>query len=335
MFTKILALFALLTGTAQAAYFPTFTINNFNQMGVYNLTPPVLADGSTGQLQLNANGKLLTFDNHYDTNWTSLLADTASINAKIPANLTVTATRLVVDGSGVVQPVSMASSPLPTGGATSALQVSGNASLTSIDTKIPALGQALAAASVPVVLTAAQLATLTPLTSVTVTQATGTNLHTVVDSSALPTGASTSALQTSGNASLTSIDGKTPALGQTTMAASSPVTIASNQSALPVSQSGTWTVTSNPSSISGFSSTGGSSSSQQSFAAPGSAKYLLVQGDPANTDSIRFGSVSTSSTVGMVLAPGQDSGLMPFSSGATVFVSPVTGTQKVNITWLF
>lgn len=50
----------------------------------------------------------------------------------------------------------------------------------------------------------------------------------------LPTGASTSALQTTGNSSLTSIDGKTPALGQATMAASSPVVIASNQTAFPV-----------------------------------------------------------------------------------------------------
>lgn len=87
---------------------------------------------------------------------------------------------------------------LPTGAATSALQTSGNSSLSSIDSKTPALGQALAAASTPVVLTAAQISTLTPLTSVTVTQATGTNLHAVVDSgsiavtsSALPTGAAT------------------------------------------------------------------------------------------------------------------------------------------------
>ena len=50
------------------------------------------------------------------------------------------------------------------GSATSALQTAGNASLSSIDTKTPALGQALAAASVPVVLTAIQLAALTPIT---------------------------------------------------------------------------------------------------------------------------------------------------------------------------
>lgn len=51
----------------------------------------------------------------------------------------------------------------------------------------------------------------------------------------LPTGASTAANQTTANSSLSSIDGKTPPLGQATMANSSPVVIASNQSAVPVS----------------------------------------------------------------------------------------------------
>lgn len=66
---------------------------------------------------------------------------------------------------------------LPTGASTSAKQDTGNTSLSSIDGKIPALGQALAAGSVPIVLTASQLTTLTPLSSVTVTQGTATNLH--------------------------------------------------------------------------------------------------------------------------------------------------------------
>jgi hypothetical protein len=123
------------------------------------------------------------------------------------------------DNSGV-QNVNVTSSTLPTGGATAARQDTGNTSLASIDSKTPALGQALAASSVPIVLTAAQLSTLTPLTSVTVTQATGTNLHAVIDSSALPTGASTSALQTTGNTSIASVvtntNGITVAQGSTT-----------------------------------------------------------------------------------------------------------------------
>ena len=71
--------------------------------------------------------------------------------------------------------------PLPTGGSTSALQTTGNTSLSSIDTKTPALGQALAAASTPVVLTAAQITTLTPPTNI------GYALDTSVNSLLKPT----------------------------------------------------------------------------------------------------------------------------------------------------
>jgi hypothetical protein len=80
------------------------------------------------------------------TNWTSLLD-------RLPAALV--GGRLSVDGSGVTQPISVAALPLPSGAAT-------QTTLASIDNKVPALGQALASASVPVVLTAAQISTLTP-----------------------------------------------------------------------------------------------------------------------------------------------------------------------------
>lgn len=152
-----------------------------------------------------------------------------------PLSLTLTGL-LRIDGSNVTQPISATSLPLPTGASTSALQVTGNTSLASIDGKTPALGQALAAASVPVVLTASQLTTLTPLSTVTVIQPTGTNLHVVVDASALPTGASTAALQTSGNATLSAISAQLPAtLGQKVSASSLAVVIASDQSPISVS----------------------------------------------------------------------------------------------------
>lgn len=65
-------------------------------------------------------------------------------------------------------PVEVASLPLPTNAATSVLQATANTSLASIDTKTPALGQALAASSTPVVLPAAQITALTPPTTVNV-----------------------------------------------------------------------------------------------------------------------------------------------------------------------
>ena len=63
-----------------------------------------------------------------------------------------------------------------------------------------------------------------------------------VVSSALPSGAATAARQDTGNTSLSSIDTKTPALGQAVMASSSPVVIASNQTDLPVAISTSSTI---------------------------------------------------------------------------------------------
>ncbi len=80
--------------------------------------------------------------------------------------------------------------------------------LATIDSHIPAQGQALAAASVPVVLPATQITTLTPPAAIT--------------GFALEAG------------HLANIDTHTPAQGQATMANSRPVVIASNQTDLPV-----------------------------------------------------------------------------------------------------
>jgi hypothetical protein len=104
-----------------------------------------------------------------DTGNTSL----SSIDTKLPAKgqaAMAASTPVVIASDQSTVPVSAASLPLPTGAATGAKQDTGNTSVASIDTKIPALGQALAAASVPVVLPAAQITTLTPPTTITANQ---------------------------------------------------------------------------------------------------------------------------------------------------------------------
>jgi hypothetical protein len=83
----------------------------------------------------------------------------------------------------------------------------GNTSVASIDTKTPALGQALAAASVPVVLTAAQISTLTPPAAITgfATEATLSTLNGKV--TACNTGAVTiSAALPAGNNNIGDVD---------------------------------------------------------------------------------------------------------------------------------
>ena len=74
------------------------------------------------------------------------------------ANTGANATALKVDGSAVTQPISAASLPLPTGASTSALQTTGNSSLSSIDSKLGTLGQQTMAGSAPVVIASDQSA---------------------------------------------------------------------------------------------------------------------------------------------------------------------------------
>lgn len=167
--------------------------------------------------------------------------------------------------------ITAAALPLPTGAATASNQSTANASLSSIDGKTPALGQALAAGSVPVVLTGSQLSTLTPPAAITgfATESTLSSLNgkvtavntgaVVVSSSALPTGAATAAKQpalgTAGSASsdVLTVQGiaSMTALKVDGSAVTQPVSVASIPShnvtnagtfAVQASQSGTWTV---------------------------------------------------------------------------------------------
>ena len=110
------------------------------------------------------------------------IASLASIDSKTPA---LVSGRQPVDGSGVTQPISAASLPLPTGAAT-------ETTLASINTKIPALGQTVMASSQPVVIASNQTAVPISATSLP-----------------LPTGASTLAEQQSQTALLSSISANT------------------------------------------------------------------------------------------------------------------------------
>lgn len=147
---------------------PTFNIGTAPTISVtgnfYQATQPISVaslplptQASTSALQTTGNTSLATI---------------AINTGNIPANLTVSSTRLLVDNSGVTQPVSgtiTANLGTIAGVATATNQETTNTSLASIDTKTPALGQALAVGSIPVVLPAAQITALTPPTSVGLT----------------------------------------------------------------------------------------------------------------------------------------------------------------------
>ena len=180
------------------------------------------------------------------------------------ANTATNSTPVKADGSGVTQPVSVASLPLPTGAATAANQSTANSSLASIVTNtgnIPAQGQAVAAASLPVVLPTAQITTLTPPAAITnYAKETGGNLATIatnlpaqgqalaaasmpvvlpasqITTLTPPAAITNYAQETGGNlATVVTNTNKIPSKGQAAMANSTPVAIASDQSAVPVS----------------------------------------------------------------------------------------------------
>lgn len=125
--------------------------------------------------------------------------------------------RLSVDGSGVTQPISASSLPLPTGAAT-------ETTLASINTKTPAVGQATMAASSPVVIASNQ-------TVIPVSDNAGSL---TVDSPQLPASLVGSRLDINNGAWLGST---APTVGQKTMANSIPVTVSSDQSALAITAS--------------------------------------------------------------------------------------------------
>jgi hypothetical protein len=138
------------------------------QMYIWDGLKPVLWDGTvsfSGSIPSTVSG--VKSNNAAAPTSDNLGVLPAIANASAPSWTEGRQVLLSTDLSGALR---VAATISTAGLATSSKQDTGNTSLASIDTKTPALGQALAAASVPVVLTAAQISTLTPLATVAATQ---------------------------------------------------------------------------------------------------------------------------------------------------------------------
>jgi hypothetical protein len=231
---------------------------------------------ATSTLQSAGNASLASLDTDFDVALSTRASEAtlSTLSGKVPNGLTVSSTRLLVDNSGVTQPVSGAVTANQ-GGTWNITNVSGTVSLptgASTEATLSTLN-----GKVPSNLTVTSTRLLVDGSGVTqpvsgtltVTQPTGTNFHAVIDASALPALAATSTLQTTANTSLSNIDAhissidtdidvamstraseatlsslnaKFSSLGQKTMAGSAAVVIASDQSAVPSSQFGTWNI---------------------------------------------------------------------------------------------
>lgn len=155
-----------------------------------------------------------------------------------------------------------------------------------------------------------------------------------VSMSAVPTGGSTAALQTSGNASLTSIDGKITAVntgavtiaampneGQQTMVNSISVALASNQSALPVTQSGTWASRTQDGAGTAITSTGGALDVNIASGASSGTQY--TEGD---TDASITGTAAMWEDAGNVLTSVSSAKPLPVSIAAAL----AAGTNNIG-----
>lgn len=246
-----------------------------------------------------------------------------------PLSLT-TAGALRVDASATTQPIS-GTVTANQGGTWNITNVSGTVSLptgASTAAKQPALGTAGTASAD--VITVQGIASMTALKvdgsavvqpvsqSGTWTVQPGNTANTTawkVDGSAvtqpvsaaslpLPSGASTSALQTTGNTSLANIDAGTPAaLGQTTMSASMPVVIASDQSTLAVSGTVTATYAKTAQTASSPTAATVGTSSAQAVAANASRKGLVLTNTSVNIISLGLGATAVLNS-GITLYPG-------------------------------
>jgi len=147
---------------------------------------------------------------------TSLTASDIQIGAVEIKNSTDD-TRATVGANGLH--VDVQSSVLPSGASTSANQTTGNSSLSSIDGKVPVLGQALAASSIPVILPSATIATLTPPAAITGFATSAKQLadnHNVVVTSAPTTAVTGTFYQATQPVSLTTLPAGSAAIGKLT-----------------------------------------------------------------------------------------------------------------------
>ena len=178
--------------------------------------------------------------------------------------------------------------PLPTGASTSALQTTGNSSLSSIDTKTPAL-----------------VTGRIPVDGSAVTQPIS------AASLPLPAGAAT-------QATLSSIDAKFSALGQNTMSASTPVVLSSNHSDISVKNKS--------SSFSNITTTG--TTTIKSGAGIFRRLVINTKGVSSNTFTIydnTAGSGTVIATVDTVNSTGSLEYGLAFSTGLTIVSA--TGTS--------
>lgn len=211
----------------------------------------------------------------------------------------------LITASGELNVVA-AALPLPSGAATSAKQDTQITSLASIDTKLtspltvtgPLTDTQLRASAVPVSGTFYQATQ--PISAVALP---------------LPSGAAT-------EATLSTLNGKVTAVNTGAVVVSS--------SALP---SGAATSANQVNTTGTIVNTALTATTASTASAPANARGFIIEAPSTNTDNIRWCCGSTASTtVGMLMEPGRDSGFIPLGANISVCAT-VSGTNAFSIQW--
>lgn len=133
-------------------------------------------------------------------------------------------------------------------------------------------------------------------------------------------GSATAARQDTGNTSLASIDGKVPAKGTAAMAASTPVTLATDDTAVkalaPPAASDT------PAAITAGAVT--------QFASVATAHGIIVQNDTTSTTNIRVGDSGITAARGIQVAPGKAI-FLPCTNANVYYHIAESGSPKINL----
>lgn len=242
-----------------------------------------LGDGTGNYVGVTASGQARVIAAATDTALASLLAE-----LQLKADLTET------------QPVSLASVPLPTGAATSALQTTGNTSLGSIDTKLTSQA------------TAANQSTLLTQVGIVTETAPGTDTA----SSGL-----NGRLQRIAQR-LTSLIALLPSsLGQKTMANSLAVVIASDQSTVATAEAV------RTASYQEFLTLG---TSAQTITPPANARWVKIYADDTNVANIRVRLAGTATiTSGIQFQPGRSEDFNVVGTAISIIAESGTN-QKIN-----
>lgn len=255
-----------------------------------------------------------------------------------------------IDGKTVVvdtDNVTVVSSVLPTGAATESTLSTLNGKVTACDTgavvvassalptgasieaKQPALGTAGTASAD--VITVQGIASMTPIVvdgsgstqpisgTVTANQGGTWNINDISGTISLPTGAAT-------ETTLAAASAKLPAtLGQKTSANSMAVVVASDQSAIPTSNT--------PGANGSGSSAAATVSTVITLTAPANAKGFILMIMDTSTANVRWSIGRTASaTLGQQLQPGRDTGFIPCSHDVSLCAE--SGTQTYDIQWI-